>query len=90
MKKLAITLVAAAWVLGSAGCASQTEVKAPTHRWASDDAINAVEYRNDDARCRSQADLSQNGRILSVDSPEFLQYKSCMSERGYVLTAYNK
>ena len=90
MKRFASALVAAAWILGAAGCASQTEVKAPTHRWASDDAIKAVEYRNDDARCRSQADLSPNGRVYSVDSPEFLQYKSCMSERGYVLTAYNK
>ena len=69
-----------------AACSSQP-TQAPTHRWASTEAVDAAQYRNDHARCQTQAKI--NGKAFSTESPEFQTYKTCMNNEGYVLTAYS-
>lgn len=70
-----------------AACSSQP-TQAPTHRWASTEAVDAVQYRNDHASCQAQANIA--GKAFSTESPEFAKYRQCMNNQGYVLTAYNE
>ena len=70
------------------GCATATTTEAPTHRWASTGAADKVKYHNDHARCQAQADV--NGDAFDATSDAFNAYKQCMTNSGYVLTAYSK
>ena len=83
----ALTIVIAGLIV--AACSSTQPTHAPAHRWASTEAVDAVQYRNDHARCQVQADMEGANKAFSSDSPEFAKYKQCMTNRGYVLTAYN-
>ena len=80
-------LVLAAIAGLSWGCASQDQHE-PTHQWASAEAVSAIEYSNDHARCMSAANLESEAE-LQASSSEFASYKNCMETRGYVLTASN-
>ncbi|MEM7099328.1 MAG: hypothetical protein AAF541_13785 [Pseudomonadota bacterium] len=75
--------------VAASACSNSTHHQAPTHRWASTEAVDAAQYRNDHARCQAQADLSEADKPFATDSPAFSQYKQCMNSSGYVLTAYN-
>lgn len=79
-------LACAALTLLGAGCAA-TDSSAPTHRWASSEVVDEARYRNDHARCQSEAKLG-DARTLDAAGPEFTAYKQCMSRSGYELTAY--
>ena len=70
-----------------AACSSQP-TQAPTHRWASTEAVDAAQYRNDHATCQAQANIG--GKAFSTESPEFKHYKQCMTNQGYILTAYTE
>ena len=84
-KPVAISLVLAV----AAGCANSPQQAAPTHRWASDEAVSAVRYRQDHARCLVTADMQADETSYSADSNEFKTYRQCMNNSGYVLTAAN-
>lgn len=71
---------------GLGGCA--TSAPEPTHRWeASAGVVDEVRYRNDDARCQARAGISTEGGMES-GSEGFQNYKNCMNQQGYTLTAY--
>ena len=72
-----------------AACSSPS-TQAPTHRWASTESVDSIQYRNDNARCQAQANMANANRELETDSSAFSEYKQCMNNRGYVLTAYNE
>lgn len=78
-------IACAGLVLAAAGCTSQST--APTHRWASSDAVNQAQYRNDHARCQAEANIT-DARKLDSQGAEFAAYSQCMTSRGYELTAY--
>lgn len=78
-------LTAAVIGLFASGCANTDS--APTHRWASSDAVNEAQYRSDHARCQSHANIN-DARRLDASSEAFAAYKQCMSTSGYELTAY--
>ncbi|MEM9620312.1 MAG: hypothetical protein AAF993_01600 [Pseudomonadota bacterium] len=71
-----------------AGCAS-TQAPTPTHRWASTEDADRIQYQNDHAKCQATAKVPGSRAELATDSPEFAAYRQCMNSRGYVLTAYN-
>ncbi len=75
-------------LLLAAGCATTSSSKAPTHRWASAEVVDEVQYRNDHARCQTQANISDSSQELDANSPAFAAYSQCMTSRGYELTAY--
>lgn len=70
------------------GCAGSNGSQGPTHRWESTTAADEVQYRNDHARCQSQANAQATDTAFAADSQDFAQYKQCMVSRGYELTAY--
>ncbi len=80
-KALSATLLS----LAISGCAQQTG--APTHRWASAEAVDKAQYRQDHARCQNVANIAVPGARLQPDFQQFALYKQCMTTSGYELTA---
>ena len=72
-------------VLG-AGCAGSNSSKTPTHRWASGDAVDQIQYRRDHATCQQNAGFADASEF-DANSDAFAVYKQCMIGRGYMLTA---
>ena len=68
------------------GCASSGS-QAPTHRWANSEVADQAAYRIDHAQCASKAGL-KGEKAFATDSEQFVAYKQCMNDNGYVLTAY--
>jgi len=83
-------IAAALLAIFVAGCMSASTSSTPTHRWASTDAANEIQYRNDHARCQAEANIGAGDNAFDAASPGFAAYKQCMNSRGYVLTAYHQ
>ena len=88
MQKTAIKLVFLAAITVAGFACTTPETNAPTHRWAGNHAADSVQYHQDHAYCRTEAGIDTNTRAMSAQSPEFADYKQCMTSRGYQLTAY--
>ena len=71
------------------GCAA-AESPAPTHHWASAEAVSAIKYRQDHARCQVEANTDLASTTYEADSDAFQAYRQCMTNSGYVLTASNE
>ena len=69
-------------------CVQTSTQNAPTHRWEAAGAADEVQYRNDHARCQAQAELNGESKAYDAQNEQFVEYKQCMTNRGYVLTAY--
>lgn len=78
-----------ALLLAIVGCSSTPASQVPTHRWASTEAADKIQYRNDHVRCQAEARIDSTIEELDADGPGFAAYKACMNDSGYVLTAYN-
>ena len=86
MKKAILATIVTLGLFATA-CSSGNPTQAPTHRWASAESADALTYRNDHAKCSSQANISDSAKSFETQSEEFSTYKSCMNTKGYVLTA---
>lgn len=86
MQKTTVAAISA--ILGAMLIAGCTNNQAPTHRWASAEAVDQVKYHNDHAQCQARANMSDD-KALDTASAEFKAYKQCMNNSGYELTAYN-
>ena len=67
--------------LGSIACSTQAT---STHRWQTDQHFSDGEYRLHNHLCAP--DGGPRGRYLS-DSKDFVAYRQCMENKGYVLAA---
>ncbi len=82
-------VITAALSLAVFGCSSSDQNATPTHRWATEQQVSQMQYRNDHARCQSAANIDPTTRELTTASPEYAAYSACMTTSGYELTAYN-